>query len=159
MLPSAVQTTEPQRLEANYEIEIRVWFQTCGERRWAGVAKPERRSGERLPRLHQALYARADVESGTSALPKFECNEAGLLWHAGLYDSGSYLLISIVPDLPFLTSHGIRTVKDVLRLRTLSLGELISSKEMEQLPLPSGFCSSLQELAEQLDKALRELWW
>ena len=82
-----------------------------------------------------------------------------MLWHAGLYDSGSYLLISIVPDLPFLTSHGIRTVKDVLRLRTLSLGELISSKEMEQLPLPSGFCSSLQELAEQLDKALRELWW
>ena len=70
------------------------------------------------------LRARAAVLSGSSIPtrpPKFECNEAGLLWHAGLYDSGSYLLISIVPDLPFLTSHGIRTVKDVLRLRTLSL--------------------------------------
>jgi len=30
---------------------------------------------------------------------------------------------------------------------------------MEQLPLPSGFCASLEELAEEFDKALRELWW
>jgi hypothetical protein len=121
----------------------------------------------RLKNLELCLQAcdprvRAAVLSGSSIPtrpPKFECNEAGLLWHAGLYDSGSYLLISVVLDLPFLASRGIRTVKDVLRLRTLRVRELLSRKELEQLPLTSGFCSSLQELAGQFDKALRELWW
>jgi hypothetical protein len=122
---------------------------------------------QRLHNLELCLKAcdprvRAAVLSGSSIPtrpPKFECNEAGLLWHAGLYESDSQLLISVALDLPFLTSRGIRTVKDVLRLRTLTVRELISWKELEQLPLPSGFCSSLQELAEQFDKALRELWW
>lgn len=111
------------------------------------------------PRVTPELFGDPVSDRTPSRPPKSECNAAGLPWNVVLEERDSRLLIRVELDRPFLASRGVRSVKDVFRLRALALRELISPKEMEKLPLPSAFTSSPEELAEEFEVALRELIW
>ena len=151
----------PQKTDVGYTSAIPVWFLTriCSRERRRCYFRTRRSS--RLQNLELCLKAYAPGISPNlfgdpvslrtpSRPPKSECNEAGLLWNATL-ERDTRLLIGFQLERPFLAGHGIRAFKDFFSLRTLTLRELMSPKELQLLPLPSGFCSSLEELAEEFE--------
>ena len=111
------------------------------------------------PRVTPEPFGDPVSDRTPSRTPKSECNVAGLLWNVILVERDTRLLIRVELDRPFLAGRGVRSVKDVFRLRALALRELISPREMEMLPLPSAFTSSPEELAEEFEVALQELIW
>lgn len=96
-------------------------------------------------------------QNGTRLRSQFRPNAVGLPWHAE-WDNGAGLLrVRVMLNRPFLTRCGIATLRDVIGLRQVKLGTLLSPKDICQLPVPFSFSKSREALTERLEQMLREL--
>jgi hypothetical protein len=105
------------------------------------------------------------VTSGSTRRPRkhkrdnsnFRRNATGLPWHAE-WDEGAFLLrVRVVPDRYFLTQCGLATLRDVVCLRQLKIGALLSPEDVCQLPVPWNFSKSREVLTARLQRMLKEL--
>jgi hypothetical protein len=86
----------------------------------------------------------------------FRRNATGLPWLAEWDEDAFLLRVRVVPDRSFLNGCGIATLRDVVRLRQLKIGALLSPEDVCQLPVPWNFSKSREVLTERLQRMLEE---
>jgi hypothetical protein len=95
-------------------------------------------------------------QEGKRATPEFPLNAAGLPWYVEWDAYRRSLQILVEVDRDFLAGFGIVALRDVVGLRRLKLGELLSPEDIEKLPVPRTFSTSREVLSTRLQRMLAE---